>query len=100
VYILPEHRMGFALAGIWHGANQYLRARGIRHTFSRYTRSNVASRRAHERLGGRTVGSALFLHLGPVQLMAATLWPFFHLSLSPSRRVMLQLRPLEHRCKT
>ena len=100
LYILPEHRMGFAFAGVWHGANEYLRKRGIHYTFSRYTRFNVASRRAHERLGGRPVGSAVFLQLGPVQLMAATLWPFLHLSLSPSRRVTLQLRPSSHPCKT
>jgi hypothetical protein len=93
LYVLPEHRMGFAFAGIWHGANEYLRKRGIRCTFSRYTRSNLASRRAHERLGGRPVGSVVFLHLGPVQLMAATLWPFLHLSLSPTRRVTLRLEP-------
>lgn len=100
LYIFPEHRMGFAFAGIWHGANEYLRKRGIRYTFSRYTRFNLASRRAHERLGGRPVGSAVFLRLGPVQLMAATLRPFLHLSLSPSRRVTLYLRTPEHRCKT
>ena len=100
LYIFPEHRMGFAFAGIWHGANRYLYQRGIRYTFSRYTRFNLASRRAHERLGGRPVGSAVFLQLGPVQLMAATLWPFLHLSLSQSQRVTLQLRPAEHRCKT
>jgi len=95
LYVLPEHRMGLAFAGIWHGANQYLCMRGIRYTFSRYSRFNLASRRAHERLGGRPVGSAVFLHLGPIQLMAATLWPFLHLSLSPSRRVTFRLR-----CKT
>lgn len=100
LYIFPEHRMGFAFAGIWHGANEYLRKRGIRYTFSRYTRFNLASRRAHERLGGRPVGSAVFLQLGPVQLMAATLWPFLQFSLSPSQRVRLRLRPTEHRCKT
>ena len=92
LYVLPEHRMGFAFAGIWHGANEYLRKRGIRYSFSRYTRFNLASRRAHERLGGRPVGSAVFLHLGPIQLMAATLWPFLHLAWSPSRRVTLRLR--------
>lgn len=92
-YVLPEHRMGYAFAGIWHGANDYLRRRGIRYTFSRYTRFNLASRRAHERLGGRPVGSAVFLHVGPIQLMAATLWPFVHLSLSRARRVTLRLGP-------
>jgi acetyltransferase (GNAT) family protein len=100
LYVLPEHRMGSAFAGIWHGASEYLRNRGIRYTFSRYTRFNLASRRAHERLGGRPVGSAVFLQLGPIQLMAATLWPFLHVSLSRSQRVTLRLRPAEHRCKT
>jgi len=93
LYILPEHRMGFALAGIWHGAAEYLRARGIRYSFSRFTRFNLASQRAHERLGCKPVGNVLFFHFGPVQLMVGTLWPFLHLSLSPAQRVSLRLSP-------
>ena len=90
-YIFPEHRMGLAFAAIWHGANQYLRARGIRYTFSRLTRFNLASKRAHERLGCKPVGNVLFFQLGPMQIMASTIWPFVHLSVSPSRRPKLRL---------
>jgi hypothetical protein len=93
LYILPEHRMGLALAGIWHGASTYLRRRGIRYSFSRITQFNLASRRAHERLGGKAVGNVLFFQVGPVQLMAGTIWPFLHLSVSPSRRPTLRLSP-------
>jgi hypothetical protein len=92
-YIFPEHRMGLAFAGIWHGANEYLRKRGIRYTFSRLTRFNLASQRAHDHLGWKPVGRAVFLHAGPLQVMVATLWPYVHISCSPSNRVRLQLRP-------
>ena len=93
LYIFPEHRMGLAFAGIWHGANEYLRARGIRYTFSRLTRFNLASQRAHDHLGWKPVGRAVFLQAGPVQIMCATWWPYVHLSCSASQRVRLRLTP-------
>ena len=93
LYIFPEHRMGLAFAGIWHGANEYLRARGIRYTFSRLTRFNLASQRAHDHLGWKPVGRTVFLQAGPVQIMCATLWPYVHLSCSASQRVRLRLTP-------
>jgi hypothetical protein len=93
LYILPEHRMGLAFAGIWHGANEYLRKRGIRYTFSRLTRFNLASQRAHDHLGWKPVGRAVFLHAGPVQIMFATLWPYVHLCWSSWSRVQLRLTP-------
>jgi len=93
MYIFPEHRMGFAFAAIWSGAAEYLRARGIRFTFSRLTKFNLASERAHRQLGCRRVAHAFFLNAGSLQLMAATVRPYLHLSWSPSRRVRLRLAP-------
>jgi hypothetical protein len=93
LYIFPEHRMGVAFTAIWHGASRYLRARGIQFTFSRLTRFNLASQRAHHHLGWKPLGRALFLHVGPVQIMLATLWPYVHLSGSGSKRVRLRLAP-------
>jgi hypothetical protein len=90
-YIFPEYRMGVAFAALWQGAAEYLRARGVRHTFSRLTQFNLSSRRAHDHLGWRPVGRAIFVQLGPVELMAATLPPYLHVSLPSTRRVRLRL---------
>ena len=68
--------MGIGFVAVWHGANQYLQARGIRYTFSRLTRFNVASRRAHAHLGWKCVGRALFLKAWRVELMLATIAPY------------------------
>ena len=64
LYLFPEHRMGLGFIGIWNGANKFLRSRGIKFSFSRLTRFNLASRRAHEHLGWKRVGRALFLQAG------------------------------------
>lgn len=93
LYIFPEHRLGLGFAGIWNGANGFLRSRGIRYTFSRLTRFNLASRRAHQHLGWKRIGHTLFLHAGRLQVMAATIFPYLHLSLRKSGRVRLRLRP-------
>lgn len=92
-YILPEHRMGIGFLAVWHGANEYLRARNVRYTFSRLTRFNVASRRAHAHLGWKCVGRALFFQAWRVELMLATLSPFIFLSWSANHRPRLRLWP-------
>lgn len=92
-YVFPEHRMGIGFLAVWHGANEYLRARGIRYTFSRLTSFNVASRRAHAHLGWKCVGRALFLQAWRVELMLATVAPFTFLSWSGEQRPRLRLRP-------
>lgn len=91
IYIFPERRMGLAFAAIWDGANEYLRKRGVKVSFSRLDRFNLASRRAHQQLGARPIGRSLFLQLGPIQLMLATIAPYLHLSLGPPSRVELKL---------
>ena len=88
-YIFPEHRMGIAFLGVWHGANQVLRSHRIAYTFSRMTRFNLASRRAHTRLGARCVGRALFLQMGAVQAMLADMRPYVSLSLTRATRTRL-----------
>lgn len=93
-YIFPEHRMGLAFAALWQRASEYLRARGIRHSFSRLTQFNMSSRRAHDHLGWQALGRAIFLQLGPLELMAATLPPYLHVSLPRTKRVQLRLAPL------
>jgi hypothetical protein len=93
VYVFPQHRIGIAFPVIWNGANAYLRRRGVKYTFSRIGRFNVASRRAHARLGSRRIGRALFLKLYRVQVMVATVPPYAHASARADNPVRLLLRP-------
>lgn len=93
LYVFPEHRMSLGFIGIWNEASKFLRRRGINYTYSRLTRFNLNSRRAHRHLGWKRVGRTLFLLAGPLQFMAATIFPFVHLSVRRSNRVRLKLRP-------
>jgi hypothetical protein len=93
LYVLPEHRMGIAFMAVWHGANQYLRARGVRYTFSRLSRFNLASRRSHAHFGWKRVAGAVFARAWTVELMLATMFPFVALTLGPRQRVRLSFRP-------
>jgi hypothetical protein len=93
LYIFPKHRLSLAFVGLWNGANRYLSERGIQYTFSRLTRFNVGSRRAHDHLGWASVGRAVFLQAWRAELMIATVFPYLHLSLRQGNRVSLKLRP-------
>ncbi|MFO1430041.1 MAG: N-acetyltransferase [Candidatus Competibacteraceae bacterium] len=93
LYLFPEYRMGLGFIGIWNGANAFLRSRGIKFTFSRLTRFNLASRRAHEHLGWKCVGRTVFLQVWRFELMVATIFPYLYLSLRKSGRARLKLRP-------
>jgi len=90
-YIFPQYRMGTAFVGLWNGANRELRARDVRYTFSRLTRFNLASRRAHQHLGWKLVGRATFLQLWRLQVMAATVFPFVHASVGATSGPRLRL---------
>lgn len=93
LYVLPEHRLGIAFLAIWHGANRWLHDLGVRHSFSRMTLFNLASRRAHARLGGRRLGMALFVQAWRLEVMAATVAPYLGLSASAASRMRLRLAP-------
>jgi len=92
-YLFPEHRMGLGFVGLWNGANEFLSRQGIHYTFSRLTRFNVASRRAHQHLGWKVVGRALFLRAWRLEVMVATLFPFVNVSMTEAGRVRLVLQP-------
>lgn len=93
LYLFPEYRMGLGFIGIWNGANAFLRSRGIKFTFSRLTRFNLASRRAHEHLGWKCVGRTVFLQVWGFEFMVATIFPYLYLSLRKAGRARLRLRP-------
>ena len=91
LYLFPEHRMGIGFVSLWNGANRFLRERGVEYTFSRLTRFNVASRRAHDHLGWQCLGKAIFLKLWRFEMMFANLRPYFHVSVSRSSRVRIHM---------
>lgn len=93
LYVLPEYRMGLGFVGVWSAAGAFLASRGVKYTFSRLTRFNVASRRAHAHLGWKRVGQALFLRMGRAELMLASIFPYLHLSLTAKDRAKLRLKP-------
>jgi hypothetical protein len=93
LYVFPEQRMGIGFMAIWHGANEFLHARGIRYTFSRLTRFNLASRRAHAHLGWKCAGRAVFVRAWRLELMVASTSPYLAVTCSPSRRIRLPLTP-------
>lgn len=93
LYVLPEHRMGIGFMAIWHGANTYLHTRGVRYTFSRLTRFNLASRRSHTHLGWKCAANAVFLRVGRVESMLASVFPYIAVTWSPSQRTRLRLAP-------
>lgn len=90
IYVFPERRLGLAFTGLWHGANEHLQQRGIETSFSRVSRFNLASRRAHGRLGARVIGRALFLKLRRFELMLANVSPYFSMSLRGRPRLLLR----------
>ncbi len=92
LYIVPKYRMGLAFAAVWDGASQYLRQRGVRYSFSRLTRVNIASRRAHARLGTRCVGRMIVFVAGTFEFMLSSVPPYIHLSFRRKNRVRLKLR--------
>jgi hypothetical protein len=91
LYVMPEYRTGIGFAAVWDVANASLHAGGVRRTYSRLTRFNLPSRRAHRHLGWTVAGKALFVQLWDAQLMLATLAPYVHLSLHRTNRVRLAL---------
>jgi hypothetical protein len=93
LYVMPPHRLGLGFLGVWYGANEHLAPRGVRHTFSRLTRFNVASRRAHAHLGWRRVGCGLFLRAWGAEFMLATVAPFVGATFGPRQRIVLKLGP-------
>ena len=80
VYLPPEQRSGFGFARLWDAANAWLSARGRAWTISRISAFNRASLAAHRRLGARTLGWALFVSIGSVQILMSSLRPWLHVS--------------------
>lgn len=90
LYLFPEHRMGTGFLSIWHAAFEHLAQAGVEQSFSRVSRFNLASRRAHARLGSRRVGRLLVVKLGRLEIAVTSTHPF--VGLTRSGRLSLTLR--------
>lgn len=91
VYVAPPFRATRLFARLWDAANEWLRSRGCRWTFSRISGFNVASLQAHRRLHAIRLASGTFLTAGPVQLSVFSIRPYLHLSLTRRDFPLLQL---------
>jgi GNAT superfamily N-acetyltransferase len=76
VYVEPRFRTTRVFARLWDTASAHLRERGYLFTASRVAAYNVDSLRAHARLGGAQVGSAIFVTVFGLQLLIAGRTPF------------------------
>jgi hypothetical protein len=91
VHVEPAYRIGRTFARLWDAANAHLAARGVRWSVSRISAFNPGSLAAHGRLGIRTLSSATFLCLGPLQLSVLGAAPYLHASMSEASRPTLRL---------
>jgi hypothetical protein len=91
-YVFPADRFGLGFASLWDAANEFLRNRGVRFSFSRVSRFNLASRRTHQHFGWKRLGRAFFLKAKQFQLMVATISPYVHIAMNNSSRPTFQLR--------
>lgn len=91
LYVFPKYRMGIGFMAIWHGASAYLHERGIKYTFSRLTRFNLASRRSHAHLGWKCAARAVFLQAWRSEMMLANVFPYIAITWAPSQRTRLLL---------
>lgn len=83
MWIAPDERLGLAFAKLWDQCNSYLRERGVAWTCSRVSAFNLASLKAHGRLGMRVMHTMIYLGAGSIELLIADVAPFCSLSFSP-----------------
>lgn len=91
VSILPQYRMSRLFSYLWSRAATELATQGVTHSVSRVSAFNAASLAAHRRLGARIVGKALFVCIGPWQLMRSSLPPRWHVSWGNAQRPTLEI---------
>ena len=92
VMIMPQYRLGRLFSYLWNGATAELAASGVQHTISRISAFNAASIASHRRLGARIVGQAVFVCVGELQLMRASVAPHWHVSRRLDQRPVLLIQ--------
>lgn len=89
VYVAPEHRMGLGFLSIWDALSEELRRSGVERTYSRISRFNLASVRAHSRYGAEEVGRVLFVRAGVLTLAVSNQFPFVRAALGGTHHLRL-----------
>ena len=93
VYLDPQHRNGIAFLKLWDEANSFLARREVRWSLSRISAFNKGSMLSHARMGANRIGTVTFLSIGPFQICAATIPPYFHFSTRPDSFPIFALNP-------
>ena len=73
VHVMPRFRLGRTFSLLWESAFAAMRARGTRWTISRVSAFKAESIRAHQRLGAKRTGWAVFLLFGSFRFMLTSL---------------------------
>jgi hypothetical protein len=76
VFVEPNERLGWLFAKQWDAFDQLLQPLGVRYSVSRISAFNQRSLASHLSLGAHPCGRALFLCLGPIQWMVASVYPY------------------------
>ena len=91
IYLDPTQRSTFVFARLWDATFEFLTKRGVRWSMSYISTFNPGSLASHRRLGALPVGRALFVRLGPWQLILTSLRPFILISSGPNSRPTLRV---------
>lgn len=89
IFVAPPYRMGRAFHLTWQSAAAALHAAGYRRTLSRISAYNPNSIKSHEKLGALRCGSAMYLKLWALQIMASNKSPYLHITASEKGRPVL-----------
>ena len=89
VFVAPDYRLGRAFHLTWQAAASRLYNAGYRRTLSRISAYNPNSLRSHERLGAQRCGSAMYLRLGRIQIMASNKAPYLQITANRKGRPVL-----------
>lgn len=92
LYIDPNFRNSAAFLKLWKDALAVLDESGKKWSLSRVSVFAPHSLRAHLRMGAIQIGSACFVSIFGLQIMAAGLPPYFHVSWRPNQVPKLILR--------
>lgn len=95
VHVMPEHRMGLGFMSVWHAFAEELRREGVQRSYSRISRFNLASLRAHARLGARPIGRAIFVRAGALTLTLMGRFPFLRVTLGDGCRLRLGMKGVD-----
>lgn len=88
--VAPKYRLGRTFVRLWDEANRLLRDRGVAASISWVTLWNLASQRAHQRMGAQPLGWLGVVDLFGLKLAVRPVWPLAEIAL-PGKRLNVQV---------